>query len=231
VGVPHRRAGDPSPPSATSTARAATSFGSALLGHHGGSSRRDGLRHHHRRHAKRAAEGHRRVSPWRRRPGRRERRRQSTSSWGGNTDGRGSSRWDGKTATRSGPHTSATARSSANRHGRLQRRRRQTSWSHLDGPYALDGRRASSSSASSRPVDAELPPDRRCDRKGQLSIIVAGETGSHQEIISANACPPRQATFGARWPMSARTPPTGSWTNPPLVQNACVRPAATGCCV
>ncbi|MCW3044564.1 MAG: hypothetical protein JWL57_2722 [Actinobacteria bacterium] len=97
-----------------------------------------------------------------------------------------------------------------------------------NGAYALDGKTGQQLfsvepglSMQNSPLIVDVTG------KGQLSIIVAGENGSHQGVISRYDVPTTdKATFGALgWPMfrkDARR--TGSWTNPPLVQNACVRP-------
>jgi len=63
--------------------------------------------------------------------------------------------------------------------------------------------------------------------KGQLSIFIAGENGSHTGFIDRFDVPTSDnASLGnLGWPMfrkDARR--TGSWTNPPLTQSSCDRP-------
>jgi len=120
-------------------------------------------------------------------------------------------------ARSSRPTSTATApRTSLSHLERALRARRE------DGPAALQRR--------ARTFDAELPLIVDVTGKGQLSIIVAGENGSHQGVISRYDVPTTEQgdVWCPGWRCSARTPATGSWTNPPLVQTPACAPAATG---
>ena len=97
-----------------------------------------------------------------------------------------------------------------------------------NGAYAIDGRTGQPMFTVMQGLSMQNSPlivD--VTGKGTMSIIVSGENGNHEGVIARYDLPATdKAAFGGLgWPMfrkDARR--TGSWTNPPLVQNACTRP-------